>query len=186
MEKNSKEDSKEVSKKNKRKKTPRIISILSFKNIFKLESFKYTGNSKTRQSPEKKEQSPSKSHDSELDEQEFPIIEHLLNSNNFKALRSQKTNILRIIATSAGILFIIYGVVLVSSPVERVSDNVMFGEKAMFSAFLMLIGILIILAAFADRFLDRSFFKKIHLEIENSGKKPSDPKTDSKEKNKEK
>ena len=70
---------------------------------------------------------------------------------------------------------ILYGLVLISASVIKVADNVIFGEKAMLSTFLILLGVLIIVAAYSQRILNRTFLNKIHTELEVAeGRKESD------------
>ena len=55
---------------------------------------------------------------------------------------------------------------LFPASVTKVADNVIFGEGATLSAFLILLGILIIVAAFAQSILNKTFLNKIHTELE--------------------
>lgn len=110
---------------------------------------------------------PKSSEDSNgHDDHEFPIVEHLMQYESFRTLKSKKERITQFIALFVGIILIIYGLIIMSSSVTKVADNVMFSETAMFAAFLMLVGVLIIAAAFAQKLLSATFLKNIHSELE--------------------
>jgi len=91
----------------------------------------------------------------------------LKNYDAFKFLIDKRNIIIRAIAVVFAILLIIYGVIfsLYSSSVQ-VSSNVIFGERAMFSAFLVLIGSLIIVTVFARKLMEGTFLKIIYNELE--------------------
>lgn len=84
----------------------------------------------------------------------------------FKSIRSRKDQILRYVAVAIGVILIIYGVVLISASVTKVADNVIFGEGASFAAFSMLLGFLIIVGAFSQKILNKTFLKNINSELE--------------------
>ena len=50
--------------------------------------------------------------------------------------------------------------------VTKVADNVIFGEDATADAFLILLGVLIIVAAFAQSIMDKTSLSKIGSELE--------------------
>ncbi|MCE7697456.1 MAG: hypothetical protein K8E24_000865 [Methanobacterium paludis] len=109
---------------------------------------------------------PKSSEDSNGQDHEFPIVEHLMKYESFRTLKSKKAPITQFIALFVGIILIVYGLILMSSSAIKVADNVMFSETAMFAAFLMLVGVLIIAAAFAQKLLSATFLKNIHSELE--------------------
>ncbi len=90
----------------------------------------------------------------------------LIGQDSLKSLKTRKDRIIKGTAIFIGGLLILYGLILISASVTRVADNVIFGEKAMLSTFLILLGVLIIVAAYAQRILNRTFLNKIHTELE--------------------
>jgi hypothetical protein len=77
-----------------------------------------------------------------------------------------KDKIFKGAALIIGGLLILYGLVIISASVTKVADNVIFGEEATLAAFLMLLGVLIIVAAFAQRIWDKTFLKKLPSELD--------------------
>ena len=84
----------------------------------------------------------------------------------FQSLKTNKDKIKKILAVTCSILLIMVGIILISTSVTRVSDNVIFGERAMFAALLILIGFLILAGVFAGKLLQGTFIKKIQNELE--------------------
>jgi hypothetical protein len=76
-----------------------------------------------------------------------------------------------------GDIFLLSGVILLFTGATRVVDNVIFGERAMFSSFLILIGIIILITVFGRRYWYDTVLKKLNIEMEMSeGKNESDVK----------
>lgn len=99
-------------------------------------------------------------------------------------LKAKKDKFVKYGALLIGVLLIIYGIVLISQSVIKVADNVIFGEKAMYSTFLILLGVLIILAAFAKTILNKTFLNKIHTQLEVAeGRTGSDKDSEKKDEN---
>lgn len=90
----------------------------------------------------------------------------VLDNDLFNSIRSRKDQLLRYTAAAVGVILIIYGIVLISASVTKVADNVIFGDGASFAAFSMLLGFLIIVGAFSQKILNRTFLKKISSELE--------------------
>nr|WP_243686805.1 hypothetical protein [Methanobacterium formicicum] len=86
----------------------------------------------------------------------------------YRKLRSNKEQVLKIIGGLVGALFIIAGLIYILGSPVRVADNVVAGERAVISAFLILVGVLIIAGVFARRLLEKSFLKNIHSELEEA------------------
>ena len=110
-------------------------------------------------------------------EKEMMILFHIPGSEHdfVNFLKTRKDRIIKGAALLIGGLLILYGLVIISASVTKVADNVIFGEEATLAAFLMLLGVLIIVAAFAQRILDRTFLSKINKELEvTEGKSKSD------------
>lgn len=93
----------------------------------------------------------------------FPDI---LSNDAFNSLKAKKDKLIKIGALLIGGVLIIYGLIMISASVTKVADNVIFGEGASVAAFFILLGILIIVAAFSKRILDKTFLKNIHNELE--------------------
>ena len=83
-----------------------------------------------------------------------------------KKLKTNRDKITKGSALVVGGFLILYGLVLVSASVTKVADNVIFGEDATADAFLMLLGVLIIVAAFAQSIMDKTSLGKIGSELE--------------------
>jgi hypothetical protein len=110
----------------------------------------------------------------ENDHYKFPMLSDLLGPKRIKEIKSGKSKILMGIGISIGILFIFSGILMTMGSVDRVADNVVFGEKEVFSVFLILIGILLIACSVAYKFLGKSFFKGIDNDIESYNETSSD------------
>ncbi len=127
--------------------------------------------SSTKQKTEKsvkseKSDKDSSSHQHEKNEENlyhFPVqLEH----NFVKLIKTNRDKITKGIAIVVGGFLILYGLVMISASVTKVADNVIFGEDATADAFLMLLGVLIIVAAFAQSILDKTSLSKISSELE--------------------
>jgi ABC-type bacteriocin/lantibiotic exporter with double-glycine peptidase domain len=90
-----------------------------------------------------------------------------LSEHNFiNLINNKRDRIIKVVALLIGGLLILYGLVIISASVTKVADNVIFGEEATLAVFLMLLGVLIIVAAFAQRILDKTFLSEINTELE--------------------
>jgi hypothetical protein len=107
-------------------------------------------------------------HDEAADDHEDHVINfhELMDRDLFNSIRFRKDQIVRYGATAIGIILIIYGIVLISASVTKVADNVIFGEGASFAAFSILLGFLIIVGAFSQKILNKTFLKNINSELE--------------------
>jgi len=119
-------------------------------------------------SPRKEEphrgEDKEKNKDSEA--HEFHFSQELMKFNFYRKLRSNKEQVIQIGGGIIGAIFIIAGIIYLLGSTIRVADNVIFGERAVISAFLILVGVLIIAGIFASRLLEGSFLKNIHSELE--------------------
>lgn len=104
----------------------------------------------------------------------FPMISDFLGPERVKNIKSKKNEILMCTGTFTGILLIIFGIAMITEPAYRIADNVVFGEREVFSVFLILTGIVLIACSFAYKFLGKSFFERIDNNIESYDKKSSD------------
>ena len=102
------------------------------------------------------------------------MISDLLGPERVKNIKSKKNKILMCTGTFTGSLLIIFGIAMITEPAYRIADNVVFGEREVFSVFLILTGIILIACSFAYKFPDKSFFKRIDKDIESYDKKSSD------------
>jgi hypothetical protein len=151
-------------------------------------------NTPAKSSEEKSQDNTEKDNKSSSDSHDFHLSQELMKFDFYRKLQSNKEQVVKIIGGIIGALFIIAGMLyLLGSPV-RVADNVVSGERAVISAFLVLVGVLIIASIFARRILETSFLKNIHSELEvaedqNSGElkdKKENQKVNSKENSKDK
>ncbi len=124
------------------------------KNSFKV----YPNNSN------KKDVTSQKSVKSE--DHDYNITDILKGHDFIDSLKNKKDKIIKTAAILIGGFLIVYGLVLTTASVTKVADNVIFGEGATISAFLILLGILIIVAAFSQNILNKTFLNKIHTELE--------------------
>lgn len=123
------------------------------------EEFSESSKEKSQGNNEKGDKSSSESHD-------FHISQELMKFNFYRKLQSNKEQVIRISGGIIGAIFIIAGILYILGSAVRVADNVVYGERAVISAFLILVGVLIIAGIFARRFLEGSFLKNIHSELE--------------------
>jgi hypothetical protein len=99
-------------------------------------------------------QNSEKTHD-------YNIMEELIKFKFIRNLHSRKDMLLRILGGIIAVIFIIAGLVYIYGSSIKVVDNVAFGERAVTSAFLILIGLLIIAALFARQMWRRTFLKNL-------------------------
>jgi len=111
----------------------------------------------------------------EKDNHSFSIMSNFLGPERINKIKSEKNKILIVTGIIAGILLVIFGiVVMMTASADKVADNVIFGEKDVFSVFLILIGVLLIAISLAYHFIGKSFFNRIDKEIESYDKMSSD------------
>lgn len=146
-------------------------TISSTKNFIKKLDF-----SRGLESEEKEfKDSPAETEDSKQDNSALPTVDDILKLLKVKDIESGKNKLKIIIGIAAGSILILGGIFFMMGSVETVADNVIFGEKAVFSVFLILIGIIIIASVLAQKFLNKSFFKGINKEIESDKEASSNP-----------
>jgi hypothetical protein len=142
---------KKENKNSSRTKRSRIFEKLDLAQISELEGLKGASeDSESEKKEEKKEDSDS-----------LPILGNFLGSERTKKIKSKKSEILMGIGIIIGLLFIIYGVKILMGPIEKVADNIIFGEQEVFSVFLIFVGIIIIAISLVQKFMGKSFFKEI-------------------------
>ena len=125
---------------------------------------------------EKVDKKNSKSGDKkEKDNHSFLKMSDLLGFERIEKIKAEKIKILMIVGILVGILLIIFGVLMtMTASTDKVADNVIFGEKEVFSVLLILIGVLLIAISLAYHFIGKSFFNRIDKEIESYDKMSSD------------
>jgi uncharacterized membrane protein len=139
-------------------------------------------------SPSKEEPHKGKDIEKNKDSEahDFHFSQELMKFNFYRKLRSNKEQVIQIGGGIIGAIFIIAGILYLLGSTIRVADNVIFGERAVISAFLILVGVLIIAGIFASRLLEGSFLKSIHSELEVAEDQDSkDNSKDKKEKQKD-
>jgi hypothetical protein len=101
----------------------------------------------------------------------FPIsLEH----NFINSIKTNRDRIIKGIALIFGGFLILYGLIFISVSVTKVASNVIFGEDATADAFLILLGVFIIVAAFAQNILDKTPLSKIGTELDDKEETESD------------
>ena len=122
-----------------------------------------TENSVKKENKFDKEDSSKENENNEDSAYHFPVkLEH----DFIKLIKTNRDKITKGSAIIVGGFLILYGLVLVSASVTKVADNVIFGEDATADAFLILLGVLIIVAAFAQSIMDKTSLSKIGSELE--------------------
>jgi len=91
---------------------------------------------------------------------------HLPEWKFIRNLYSRKDMFLRILGGIIAVIFIIAGLVYLYGSSIKVVDNVAFGERAVTSAFLILIGLLIIATLFARQIWRRTFLKNLQNQLQ--------------------
>ena len=151
----------------------RFRDFLTRGNIDPVESSPSSTNGPTKSSKESSQNSKDKFHgenekgnESSSEAHDFHLSHELMKFNFYRKLQSNKEKAIRISGGIIGAIFIIAGILYIFGSPVRVEDNVVYGERAVISAFLMLLGVLVIAGIFARRLLEGSFLKNIHSELE--------------------
>lgn len=106
---------------------------------------------------------------------ELSFKEGFMNMKVTKFILAEKTRIIRYAAAIIGGLLLLSGLILLFTAATRVVDNVIFGERAMFSSFLILIGLLILITVFGRSYWHDTVLNKLNVEMEISeGKSKSE------------
>jgi len=164
------------------KPSRRFRDFLTGADIDSVESVFSSGvSSKSKEKSPGNKEEKQKSDDNSSRSQEFHFSQELMKFKFYRKLRSNKEQAIQIAGGIIGAIFIIAGIGHLFGAAFRVADNVVFGERAMISAFLILIGVLILAGVFARPLLQRTFLENIHNELEvaenqNSNEKVSDKK----------
>lgn len=94
------------------------------------------------------------------------FINNLKDHERITSLKKKKNTIIKITACVISIILILTGIVFSLGPTQQVASNVIFGERAMFSVFLIFMGFLILAAVFASRLLEGRFLRNIRNDLE--------------------
>jgi hypothetical protein len=94
------------------------------------------------------------------------FINNLKDHERVLSVREKKDSIIKVAASVISIILIIMGIIYSFGRTQEVASNVIFGERAMFSVFLILVGFLILAAVFASRLLEGKFLKNIRHDLE--------------------
>ncbi|MDD3754028.1 MAG: CvpA family protein [Methanobacterium sp.] len=108
---------------------------------------------------------------------EFNLSHEFMKFKIYRHIHSKKEQIIRISGGLVGVLFIIAGILYLFGGSIRLEDSVTYGERAVLSAFSILIGVLIIAGFFGLPLLTGTFLKKIHSELKNVEEVPSNKKS---------
>jgi multisubunit Na+/H+ antiporter MnhG subunit len=107
----------------------------------------------------KKEEIPEKSKKTELNS----ITERF---NHYKTLiQEDRKRFIALMCVGVGIVLILLGISLLFGNSEKVSDNVVFGERSVTSAFFIIAGLLIIAAVYAPKIIGKTSFDGIYQEM---------------------
>jgi len=165
--KESKKSKQDVEDKSTNKNSQRRFrDFLTRGDIDSSESSSSTSNNASKGSEEKSQDDKKGDDEGSSESHDFHFSQELMKFDFYRKLRSNKEQVLRISGGIIGVLFIIAGILYVLGSPVRVADNVVSGERAVISAFLVLVGVLIIAGSFARRILEVSFLKNIHSELE--------------------
>ena len=123
-----------------------------------------------------------KDNNSSPETHEFHFHQELMKYGIYRKLQSNKEKVIKVIGGIIAAIFIIAGILYLMGATFRVADNVVFGERAVLSAFFILVGVLIIAGIFARSLLEGSFLKNIHNELEVAEDKSSNEKSSDKKK----
>jgi hypothetical protein len=112
------------------------------------------------------------------------FMNNLKDHKRVASLRKRKEKIIRVTASIISILLIFIGIIYSFDSNPDIASNVIFGERAMFSVFLIMVGFLILAAVFASKLLEGRFLGNISKELDIvEGKNGKDQKNHSDQKN---
>lgn len=108
-----------------------------------------------RETPEDREEDPA-----------LNIIDDIKSHKIAQWLQKRKEKIIKVGSITISVILIIIAIIYSLTPTEQVASNVVFGEGAMFSVFLVMVAFLILAAVFASRLLEGKYLKDIHKDLE--------------------
>ena len=160
----TKTEKKEDKKTSDKSRTSKFMDKLDFAQIHQYEN---EHNVKKEQESSKSEEDP---------DHLFPTLSEVLGPERINEIKSGKSKLLVGIGIIVGLLFVIFGGIMMIGSADRVADNVVFGEREVFSVFLILIGVLIMACTLAYKYFGKSFLKGIDKDIESYDKVSSNSK----------
>lgn len=139
----------------------------------------------------------SKNQNNSIDSKEFTETNNFKSSfsginvkfNQFKtSIQEDRQKLFTMIGLLLAVILILLGISFLFGTSDKVSDNVVFGEKSVTSAFFVIIGLLIIAGIYAPKIIGKTSFDNIYQEMkgveEKSSKKDgTDSKADDLKKN---
>lgn len=157
----------------KKEKTEKEESVFQTKKEVRIPQTKKEGivpQTKSISQTKKKDSPPTEKKDTiPQDQEEDPalhLIEDIKANEIVQSLRERKDQIIKGVAITVSAILIIIAIIYSLTPTEQVASNVIFGEGAMFSVFLVLVAFLILAAVFASRLLGGKYLKDIHQNLE--------------------
>lgn len=94
--------------------------------------------------------------------------------NQFKtSIQGDRQKLFTMIGLAVAIILILLGISFLFGTSDKVSDNVVFGEKSVTSAFFVIIGLLIIAGIYAPKIIGKTSFDNIYQEMKGVEEKPS-------------
>jgi hypothetical protein len=134
---------------------------------------------KSSESPKKSKNTHGKVPENPEEDPTIYMFKNFKEHEKLQALRKRKSTIIKITAITTSIILIIIGIIYSLTPDERVASNVIFGERAMFSVFLILVAFMILVAVFASKLLEGKYLKSIHQNLQMMEGKGKDEEKDS-------
>lgn len=103
--------------------------------------------------------------------------------NQFKtSIQEDRQKLFTLMGLVVAVIMILLGISFLFGTSDKVSDNVVFGEKSVSSAFFVIIGLLIIAGIYAPKIIGKTSFDNIYQEMRGVEEKPSKKdETDSKD-----
>ncbi|PKL67201.1 MAG: hypothetical protein CVV28_07300 [Methanobacteriales archaeon HGW-Methanobacteriales-1] len=94
--------------------------------------------------------------------------------NQFKtSIQKDRQKLFTMIGLAVAVIMILLGISFLFGTSDKVSDNVVFGEKSVTSAFFVIIGLLIIAGIYAPKIIGKTSFDNIYQEMKGVEEKPS-------------
>ena len=86
--------------------------------------------------------------------------------NQFKtSIQEDRHKLFALIGLGVAIILILLGISFLFGTSDKVSDNVVFGERSVTSAFFVIIGLLIIAGIYAPKIIGKTSFDSIYQEM---------------------